>query len=163
MEKAAALLESDYHALALTSQSYRQLGRHEEALDADRRALARIEKAVTQRPDDTSALILGAGHLAMLGEVERATRWANRALLLEPDDPNGLYNLACLFAMMGDGDRAIDFLERSLHLQNPQFISWVKNDSDLDNLRDHPRYLALVAHAEERLAARQAEPAAKGG
>jgi len=163
LEKAAALLESDYHALALTPQSYTQLGRHEEALDANRRALARIEKAVTRRPDDTSALIMGACHLASLGEVERATRWANRALLLEPDDPNGLYNLACAFALMGERDRAIGFLERSLGQQIPEFITWAKNDGDLNNLRDHPRYQALVARAEERLAAQQAEPAAKAG
>jgi adenylate cyclase len=106
---------------------------------------------------------MGAGISAELGEAERATRWANRALLLEPDDPNGLYNLACTFALMGERDRAIDFLERLLGLQSPQFITWAKNDSHLDNLRDHPRYQALVARAEERLAALQAEPAAKAG
>jgi adenylate cyclase len=152
--KAAALLESDYHALALTVQNYSQFGRYEEASDSDRRALAGIEKAVAQRSDDTSALILGAAHLAALGERERATRWATRALLLEPDDPNGLYNLACTFALVGESDRAIEFLERSLGLQNPQFITWAKNDSDLDSLRDHPRYQALIARADERLAAR---------
>ncbi len=161
LEKAATLLESDYHALALTPQSYTQLGRHEEALDAHRRALSRIEKAVARRPDDTSALILGATRLTALGEIERATRWANRALLLDPDDPNGLYNLACTFALMGERERGIDFLERSLGLLSPQFITWAKNDSDLDNLRDHPRYQVLIARAEERLAAQQAEPAAK--
>jgi adenylate cyclase len=161
LEKAAALIETDYHALALTPQNYRQLGRHAEALDAARRAVARIEKAVARRPDDTGALIIGACHLATLGEIERATRWANRALLLEPDDPNGLYNLACTFALMGKADQAVDFLERSLQLHNPQFITWAKNDSDLDNLRDHPHYKALVARAEERLAAQQTEPAVK--
>jgi adenylate cyclase len=100
--------------------------------------------------------------LAAVGEVDRAIRWANRAVLLEPDDPNALYNLACSFALMGEKDRAIDFLERSLDLMNPQFITWAKNDSDLDTLREHPRYEALVAHAEERLAALQSEPARAG-
>jgi adenylate cyclase len=159
LEKAAALLESDYHALALTPQSYTQLGRHQEALDANRRALTRIETAVARRPDDTSALILGAVRLTALGDVDRATRWANRAILLEPDDPNGLYNLACAFALMGQPDQAIGFLERSLDLQTPQFITWVMNDSELDSLRTLSRYQALVARAEERLAAQQAEPA----
>ena len=156
LEKAAALLESDYHALALTPQSYAQLGRHQEALDANRRALTRIEKAVARRPDDTSALILGATRLTALGDVDRASRWANRAILLEPDDPNGLYNLACTFALMGQPDQAIGFLERALDLQIPQFITWVKNDSELDSLRTISRYQALIARAEERLAAQQA-------
>jgi hypothetical protein len=62
---------------------------------------------------------------------------------------------------MGERERGIDFLERSLGLLSPQFITWAKNDSDLDNLRDHPRYQVLIARAEERLAAQQAEPAAK--
>jgi adenylate cyclase len=161
LEKAAALLESDYHALALTPQSYTQIGQDQEALDANRRALARIEKAVARRPDDTSALILGANRLTALGDLDRATRWANRAILLEPDDPNGLYNLACAFAQMGQPDQAIGFLERSLDLQTPQFITWVKNDSDLDSLRTISRYQALIVRAEERLAAQQSEPAVK--
>jgi adenylate cyclase len=161
LEKAAALLESDYHALSLTPQSYRQLGRHEDALDASRRTLARVEKAVARRPDDTGILIIGAIHSAGIGEVERATRWANRALLLEPDDPNGLYNLACTFALMDERDRAIDFLDRSLSLMGPQFITWAKNDSDLDILRDHPRYVALVARADARLAAAPSDPRTK--
>jgi adenylate cyclase len=78
--------------------------------------------------------------------------------LLEPDDPNGLYNLACTFALMGERDRAVDFLERSLGLMSPQFVTWAKNDSDLDNLRNHQRYLALVARADARLAAEPPDP-----
>jgi hypothetical protein len=62
---------------------------------------------------------------------------------------------------MGQPDQAIGFLERSLDLQTPQFITWVKNDSELDSLCTISRYQVLIARAEERLAAEQAELAAQ--
>jgi hypothetical protein len=34
----------------------------------------------------------------------------------------------------------------------PQFVAWVKNDSDLETLREEPRYLALIERMEARLA-----------
>jgi len=163
LERASALLDSDYHALALTQQNYRQMGRHKEAIDAGRRAMERIEKALARRPDDTTALILGAANLAGLGETERAASWANRAMLLEPDDPHGLYNLACAFALIGELDRSVEFLERLASMQIPNFVVWAKNDEDLKNLRVHPRYKALIARLEERFAAQQKESVAETG
>ncbi len=56
-----------------------------------------------------------------------------------PEEPVGLYNLACTFAMLGERDRAIDLLERYAVHMRPQFVAWIKNDSDLDGLRDDPR------------------------
>jgi len=152
LEKGATLLATDYGCLGLVGQSYEALGRHEEARNANRRALARMEKALARRPDDTTALGMGAASLATLGETERAREWANRAALLAPEEPVGLYNLACTFAMLGERDRAIDLLERYAVNMRPQFVAWIKNDSDLDNLRDDPRYQALIQRMEARLA-----------
>jgi adenylate cyclase len=152
LEKAATLLETDYGCLGLVGQSYEALGRHEEARNANRRALARMEKALARRPDDTTALGMGAASLATLGETEQAREWANRAALLAPEEPVGLYNLACTFAMLGDRDRAIELLERYAVNMRPQFVAWIKNDSDLDHLRDDPRYQALIQRMEARLA-----------
>ena len=152
MEKAAALSETDYVALGLVSQSYTALHRSEEARDASRRAMTRIEKAIARRPDDTNALFFGAAKLAELGQADRAREWAGRASLLAPDDAIGHYNLCCAFAVLGEQERAIDFLERSFVSLRPQFVVWAKNDSDLDSLRDHPRYRELIQCQEARLA-----------
>ena len=152
LEKAASLLETDYGCLGLVGQNYEALGRKEEARDANRRAVVRMEKALLRRPDDTTALYMGAATLATLGETERAREWANRAALLAPEEPVGIYNLACTFALLGERDRAIDLLERYALVMRPQFVAWIKNDTDLDSLRDDPRYHALIARMEARLA-----------
>jgi hypothetical protein len=54
------------------AQSYRSIGRHEEAAAADRRALERIEREITVRPDNAYAMMRGAITLAYLGDHERA-------------------------------------------------------------------------------------------
>ncbi|HEY1384540.1 MAG TPA: tetratricopeptide repeat protein [Dongiaceae bacterium] len=163
MEKAAALSESDCTALGLVSQSYRALHRDEEARDASRRALTRIEKAIARRPDDTNALFLGAAILAELGHADRAREWAARVSLLAPDDALGHYNLCCTFALLGDQERAVDFLERTFASKHPQFVVWVKNDSDLDSLRNHPRYQALIQLLEAKLAEPESQSTSETG
>jgi adenylate cyclase len=157
MEKAATLSETDHAPLALVVQSYRALGRNEEARDACRRAMTLIEKAIARRPDATDALFRGAGLLATLGETDRALEWANRACLVAPEDFRGQYNLACAFALMDQRERAVDFLERSFAGRHPKMIVWAKNDSDLNSLRDHPRYQALI----QRMGAKLAESEGK--
>jgi adenylate cyclase len=163
MEKAAALLESDCTALGLVSQSYRALHRNAEALDANRRAMTRIEKAIARRPDDTNALFLGAAVLAELGQADRAREWADRVSLLAPDDALGHYNLCCAFALLGDRERAIELLERACRAKHPQFVVWIKNDSDLDSLRDHPRYQALVQLLEAKAAEAESQSTGETG
>jgi adenylate cyclase len=111
-----------------------------------------MEKALVRRPDDTTALDMGAATLATLGETERAREWANRAALLAPEEPVGTYNLACTFALLDERDRAIDLLERYALVMRPQFVGWIKNDTDLDSLREEPRYQALIVRMEARLA-----------
>jgi adenylate cyclase len=163
MEKAAALSETDYVALGLASQSYTALHRSEEARDAGRRAMTRIEKAIARRPDDTNALFFGAAKLAELGQADRAREWANRASLLAPDDGLGHYNLCCAFALLGEQERAVDFLERCFINQRPQLVVWAKNDSDLDSLRDHPRYRELIRRQEARLAGAESQSTSETG
>ena len=62
-----------------------------------------------------------------------------RALELAEDRPTR-YNLACFWAGEGEIETALDCLENSI-----QSRSWIENDPDLDELRDHPRYRALMA------------------
>ena len=150
-EQAAALSETEFLSLALAIQSYKSLGRVGEAVDASRRALRRIEAAIARRPDDTSALFHGASVLAELGEKDRAVEWANRALLMAPEEIRGVYLIACTFALLGDSERALDYLDRALAGMHPGYITWVKNDSDLDSLRSHPRYQELIKRGEARL------------
>ena len=162
-ERAAQLLPSDFYCLSLATLSYMALKRHDDANSARRRALERIEKEIALRPDNSGALVHGAIALAYLGERERARQWASRAQAIEPDDLMDHYNLACALAQMNDAEQALDILESVAQKSRPEMVNWMKRDTDLIPLHDHPRYKALIARGEERLAAFQAEQKDKIG
>ncbi|NUS18743.1 MAG: tetratricopeptide repeat protein, partial [Mesorhizobium sp.] len=160
-ERAAQLLEADHWALLIAADCYRLLGRHDELGAASRRALERAETEIALHPDNARALSLGAIALAHLGEKERAEEWAVRALTIEPDDMRDHHNIACAFAQMGEPDRALDLLETCL--PKAHLLAWIKREPELMPLHGHPRYQALIAREEARLAATTSEQASEAG
>ena len=69
-----------------------------------------------------------------------------RAIEADPDDAMNMYNVACVYSRTGKIEEAIDCLEQSVGKGMAE-IDWMVNDSDLDNLRDHPRFKKLVIAA----------------
>ena len=57
-----------------------------------------------------------------------------------------LYNVACAYSHIGETEKALDALERSMGKGMAE-LEWMQNDSDLDNLREHPRFKKLLAQA----------------
>lgn len=147
--QSAALSDIDYGALALATQCTEALGDAAGAQELAARAMARIEQWIATHKDDTTAISLGAGMLSHLGERERALDWAERAMLLDPHNNNGIYNLACAMVRLGEHEHALDFLEKAIQ-DMPARRQWAERDSDLDPLRTHPRYAAMMAAASER-------------
>jgi adenylate cyclase len=146
-ERAAALSPNEYIASAMAIQCYQGKGDEEGALDACRRALARIERIVAAEPDHSTAIGHGAGILALLGERERANAWASRASLLEPDNLNLQMNLVCAWAISGDADAALDLLERFAPRLSTELLRWMERDNDLDSLRTLPRFQTIITQA----------------
>jgi non-specific serine/threonine protein kinase len=146
-ERALQVAPDDERAMRLLPQIYRSLGRDSEERLANRRRLQLAEKRLELHPDDVQTVIDGAHALAALGERERSLEWAGRILEADTDDALLLYNLACFFSMAGQADPALDALERS-YLEGLADPEWMRQDSDLDNIRDLPRYQALVARME---------------
>ena len=142
-EKAAELRPEDYQTVLVALQLYRSLGRNEDALEAARRGLQRARRALELNPADTRALYLGSAALNSVGQPEEASKWAERALEIDPDEPSILYNVACLYSNQGRLDDAMNLLERAM-LPGWANRTWVKHDSDLDPLREHPRFKAFL-------------------
>jgi adenylate cyclase len=151
LERAAAAIESDFWALGMAIQCYEAKGDREGAISAARRTLERVEKVVVTEPDHGVALGFGVSALATLREVDRAREWAERAVLLDPHNTNLTYNLACSMAKMGELDQAIALLTPVFQVAQAQNLNWFKVDSDLDPIRDDPRFKAMLAQAEARL------------
>jgi serine/threonine protein kinase/Flp pilus assembly protein TadD len=142
-ELAASVRPEDYQSLLLVAQVYERLHRYDDAQAARARGVRIAEERLQLQPDDVRALYMGANGLIALGEHDRALEWATLALDMEPDEPMVLYNVACIFSLAGKREEAIDHLERSVHLGLRQ-IGWIQNDSNLDPIRAHPRFVALM-------------------
>jgi TolB-like protein/Flp pilus assembly protein TadD len=150
LEKAARLYAEasrvrpdDYQAPLLVAQIYDDLGRAEDARASRRRGVSLVETRIDLHPDDARALYMGANGLASLGERELGLEWARRAREIDPDEPMILYNLGCIYSLAGELDEALDCLERAVGLGLTQ-KGWFEHDSNLDALRQQPRFKALM-------------------
>lgn len=143
--RAAELKGDDFRSLGLQSMCFQSLGRLDEMRASAKAALGRTEAAVAERPDDADALAFGAGLLAVLGENNRTRDWAERASIIEPDDFYMHYNIACAYAILGEKDLALDRLERIMGPSTLRSLQeFIMHDSDLDVLRDHPRFADIL-------------------
>lgn len=143
-ERASEVRPEDYQAPLLVAQIYDDLGLADEARSARRRGIACAESRLDLRPDDVRALYMGGNGLVALGERERGLAWTQRALDLAPEDTMLLYNAACIFSLAGDSESSLDCLEKAMRLGFAH-RQWIERDSNLDSLRQHPRYRALMA------------------
>jgi adenylate cyclase len=153
-EAASEADEQDGASPFMSMQCYEALGDHEGAKASARKAVDRLERSIAREPDNGSIMAFGVGALVVLGEIDRARDWARHAVLIDPDDGNLRYNLACAMARLGDVDLALKYLEAGFELGGAALIPWAKEDSDLDPLRDDPRFQAIMAAAESRPSAK---------
>jgi adenylate cyclase len=152
-DKAVALEEDDFGSGGMLITCHTALGNREAARRAAEITLARAEKVLTHDLNNGSAMGHGSDALAVLGQRERAKDWMNRALLIDPDNLTMRYNFACALANhLNDKDAALEMLGPALEKMGTGFINHAKVDPDFDCIRDDPRFKAMLAAAEARVA-----------
>jgi adenylate cyclase len=96
----------------------------------------------------------GATALAELGQAKRAKEWMSRAMLIDPENIKTRYNFACFLTVpLQETEAALEVLDPLFARMSIGLLNHVKVDPDLDPLRGDPRFKAMVAAAEVRLAA----------
>lgn len=152
-EKAATLMESDWHSPMMLVICYQSIGDKSAMLKAARTTIERAERAIGRDPANAQVLAAGANALALLGEDRRARDWINRALLLDPDNMQTRYNLACALTLrLNDPEAAIEVLTPFFEQEtSPTLIRHLEADPDLDPIRDDPRFQKMLAAARKRL------------
>ena len=143
-ERAASLKPDDYEATGMLRMIYRSQADDAMVERLSRRLVEVAEQELARHPENPRPAYLGAGSLALLGEIERARDWLDRAISIDPDDVLTQYNAACVYSLMGDADAAFDMLEKLLPRANHETKSWVRYDSDFDGIRALPRYQRVV-------------------
>ncbi len=154
-EKSMELMETDLNSGAMLLTCYTARRNSQASLRVARITLSRVEKILAQDPNNATAMGSGALALGALGDTERAKDWINRALLIDPDNWNARYNFACSlssFFKEPDLDAALELLSPVFEKMAAGFLDHARVDPDLDPLRENPRFKAMVAAAEARLA-----------
>jgi len=157
-EKAASLMESDWHNPSMLITCYNSTGDKVALRKAAKTALERAERAIAQDPTNGPALAVGASALCMFGDEERAREWIKRALLLDPDNLSMRYNLACSLAReLHDPEAAIETLQLFFDKVNsPMHIRHLEVDPDLDDIREDQRFKGMLVGAKQRLGVAEA-------
>jgi TolB-like protein/Tfp pilus assembly protein PilF len=145
LERAIELDPDAYWPAGMVVQAYEALGQREAIMAAERRAMARCEKILADEPDHSGALGFLVTSLAGLGQADRAREWTKRALLFDPDNARLHYNLACAMARLGDADAAVNLIEPWIDRVSHGWVLWMQRDNSLDPIREHPRFVALMA------------------
>ena len=158
-ERASALNETDIYSAAMLICSYTALGDSANTRRMAQLAFARAEKSLERDPNNGADTSYSAYALAALGEAERARERMNRALLIDPSNDGMRYNFAsALSVYLHDTETALQLLEPAFKTISPMMLHHAKLDPDLDPLRKDPRFIAMVAAADARLAAARSTP-----
>ncbi|TAM94619.1 MAG: TIR domain-containing protein [Rhodanobacteraceae bacterium] len=153
-EKAVGLMEGDLNSAGMLISCYTVLGNKDGMRGAAEFALKRAESILGRDQNNSSAIVYSAYALAALGEGERAKARMNRALVVDPDNWDMRYNFGCaLNGHLKDKEAALRMLEPLFGTITDPLLRYLKADPDLESLHDDPRYQAMAAAAEARLAA----------
>jgi TolB-like protein/Flp pilus assembly protein TadD len=139
------LKPSFYVAYADLRMSLQTMGETEEA-EALSLKLADelLPTYLLQNPDDSRARMFYAITLSEIDRREEAVREGAKALEMSPGDSVMLYNGACLYAQLGESKKAVEALRQAI-AGGTDIPGWMKNDPDLDPLRDDPDFIALTS------------------
>jgi tetratricopeptide (TPR) repeat protein len=77
------------------------------------------------------------------GDYDRAIEIVTQGLEHWPEHATMLYQLSCYQALAGRSEEAIGYFERAV-ARSPDLADWARGDSDLDSIREDPRFKQLV-------------------
>lgn len=102
-----------------------------------------------RNPDYVDILRVMGTNLTQKGRYAQGLQIDKRLIQLRPNDALAHYNLACSYALLKKGDQALKTLRRAIELGYRDF-RYMREDRDLDYVRDDPRFRQLLREYESR-------------
>jgi len=144
-EQASRVRPEDFQSVLLQAQLYTSLEQKGKAMEVTREGIKRVRAVLELNPHDNRALNMGAFALLRLGETKEAIKWMTASMTSAPMDSIIQYNGACFFSLAGEVEHALDCLESCLIKVGNISREWLVHDSDMDNIRNHPRYREIIS------------------
>ena len=113
------------------------LGKNEESLQA-------TEKGLAINPEHSDLLIDKGSLLMKKGKNEEALSLFNKAIQIKNSDELAWYNKACALSILNQKEESLDALTVATALE-PENVIDMKDDKDLDNLRNTERFKRLAS------------------
>ena len=107
-----------------------------------------LESALERHPENTDVLFDLGCLYTETGRYREGLAVDRRLVRLLPDNPTVHYNLACSCALVGEKDKAIKALRGAIRRGFSEFDK-LRDDEDLESLRDEPEFRALLERARE--------------
>jgi adenylate cyclase len=143
-QKAADVSPEDYQSVLLQVSLLKSRGDLKGARAKAQEGLRRARAFLKLNPDDNRAWNMGASALQTLGKTSEAEEWIQTSLRNSPRDSVITYNAACFYALIGNIDKSLDYLAQSADVGCLN-LDWLEQDSDLDSIRDNPRFEEIIS------------------
>ena len=104
---------------------------------------------LTRHADYVDVLRIMGNLLALKGRTAEGLLVDKRLVHLRPSDALAHYNLACSYSLLKKPDLSIKTLRRAVELGYRDF-RYIREDHDLDSIRQDPRFRQLLREFEAR-------------
>ena len=104
-------------------------------------------RILDRSPEYVDVLRVQGNNLTLKGRYAEGLQIDKRLIKLRPGDALAHYNLACSYALLKRTDHAIKSLRRAIELGYRDF-RYLREDRDLDSLRQDPRFRQLLCEYE---------------
>src|SRR5262249_8576471 len=94
-------------------------------------------------PDYVDVLRVQGNNMTLRGRYAEGLQIDKRLISLRPGDPLAHYNLACSYALLKRPEQALKTLRKAVELGYRDF-RYMKEDRDLDSIRQDPRFRQLL-------------------
>jgi hypothetical protein len=105
--------------------------------------IAFFESVLRRDAQDTEVIELLGGLYTKVGRITDGLKMDRRLVKLQPANATAHYNLACSLALTRRQSAALRSLRQAVELGYDDF-DWMAQDPDLDPLKKHPAFVALL-------------------
>lgn len=136
LDKAISLNRQLTEAYINRGVAYASIAKHNEAI-------ADYYKAIQLNPQQSLVYSARARSYIAIGSLDKAIDDYMKVVELNPNDPSGYFNVSCAYSLAKDTSKSCEYLQKSIELGLSSFRE-VKQDKDLDNIRDSSCYKKIM-------------------
>jgi tetratricopeptide (TPR) repeat protein len=114
------------------------------------------ETVLRINPAYTEVIEMLGGLYTKTGRIADGLKMDRRLVRLQPDNSTAHYNLGCSLALFRRKSAALASLQRAVELGYRDF-KWMSQDPDLEVLKPHPQFIALLQAVQQLQAGERAQ------